>query len=162
MGLQMGQARFRDHTTARRALQQTLLQQKGLHHSLKGGGIFPQTSRQRVEPNGAAAITVLEQMQQAPVAGIEAAAIHPVQAEGLVHQLGTHLAVAAYCGHITHPPQQAIGNARRAPAAARHLQGSRSIELDLQQAGRPLHDRLQIIEAVKLQPLDQAEAIPQG
>jgi hypothetical protein len=80
MGLQMGQARFRDHTTARRALQQTLLQQKGLHHSLKGGGIFPQTSRQRVEPNGAAAITVLEQMQQAPVAGIEAAAIHPVQA----------------------------------------------------------------------------------
>jgi hypothetical protein len=162
MGLQMGQARFRDHTTARRALQQTLLQQKGLHHSLKGGGIFPQTSRQRVEPNGAAAITVLEQMQQAPVAGIEAAAIHPVQAEGLVHQSGAHPAVTTHGSHITHTPQQAVGDARRAAAAAGHLQGRSGIELDLEQPGRPLHDRLQILEAVKLQPLNQPEAIPQG
>ena len=157
----MGQAGFCDHTAAGRALQQTLLQQEGLHHSLKGGGVFAQASGQRVEPNGAAAIAVLQQMQQASVAGIEAAAIDPMQAEGLMHQSSTHMAVTAHRSHITHAPQQAIGNARGAATAARNLQGSGGIKLDLQQAGGSLHDRLQILEAVELQPLDQAETIPQ-
>ena len=96
MGLQMGQARFRDHPPPGGALQQTLLQQERLHHGFERRGIFTKTGRQRVETDGAAAIAVLEQMQQAPVAGIEAAAIHPMQAEGLMHQGGAHPAVAAH------------------------------------------------------------------
>ena len=106
-----------------------LLQQEGLHHRLEGGGIFPQARRQGVEPHRAAAIAVLQQLQQSPIAGIEAAAIHPVQAEGFMHQNSRDPAMAAHGSHIAHPPEQPVCHARRASRSARDLE--RRIRLDL-------------------------------
>ena len=69
--------------------------------------------------------------------------------------------MAPHRRHIAHPTQQAIGNAGGAPTAAGNFQGRPTLQLDLEQASRPLHNLLKLIESVKLKPLNQAEAIPQ-
>ena len=144
------------------ALQKAELQQIGLHHRFQSDCVFSQACSQGVQAHRPPAIALQHQGEQAPITGIEAPAIDPVQAQGPIHEIGADAAMALHGGHIPHPPQQSVGNPGRAPAAPGHLQGRIRIQLQLQEPRRPLHNRLEILEAVKLQPLDQAEAIPQG
>ena len=70
------------------ALQETELQQIGLHHGFQGGGIFTESRCQGVETHRPTAMPLKQQLQQAAITGIQAPAIHPMQAEGFIHQLG--------------------------------------------------------------------------
>ena len=103
-----------------------------------------------------------QQLQQAPVAGIQSASIHPVQGERFIHQLAIDAAFAvAHTGHITHPAQQSIGDARGAPATQGDLRAGIDTEIECKQAGGPFHDRPQILQSVELQSLDQSETVAQ-
>jgi len=74
------------------------------------------------------------------------------------HQSLLHI---PYAGHIPHPAQQTVGNPRRAPTAAGDFSAGLGREAKTEQTRRPLHNRLQILLAIKLEPLNQAEAIAQ-
>ena len=84
-----------------------------------------------------------------------------MQAEGLLHQRRRNALLAPHRRHIADTTQQAIGDARGAAAAAGHLPGGAWLQRQLQQAGGALDDRLQVVEAIELQPLHQPEAITQ-
>ena len=106
---------------------------------------------------------MLQQQGEKPaVAGIQSAVIHPVQAESLTDQRLIHgFAGTLNRGHIPDPAQQAVGDAWGAATAAGDAGTGLSGEAHPEQAGRARHDRFEILLAVKLQALNQAEAIPQ-
>ena len=158
----MGLAGLGDDAAPGRALQETELKQIGLHHPFESGRILPQTRRQGIQPHRTAAVAIEKQAEQSPVTGIQPAAIDPVEPQGPIHQIRSDAPMAAHHSHIPHPAQQAIGDAGGAAAAASHLQGGAGLKIHGQQAGGALHDGLEIGQLVKLEPLDQAEAVPQG
>ena len=120
----MPPARRSYDTTTRGALQEAELQEIGLHHSFEGGGVFTERSRQGVETNRPTAMTLEQELQKTAITGVKTPTIHPVQAEGFIHERSVDHSRrqrisggrATHAGHIPHPPQQTIGNARGAPA----------------------------------------------
>src|SRR5690606_32066563 len=64
-------------------------------------------------------------------------------------------------GVVTHPAQQAVGDARRAARAAGDLAGAIRFAVDAQDPRRTAHDPGQLLGRVELQALDDAEAVAQ-
>src|SRR3546814_11086883 len=62
-------------------------------------------------------------------------------------------------GVVAHAPQQAVGDARGAARAARDLSGAFRHAVDAQDLRRALHDPGQVLPAVELQPLHDADAV---
>ena len=108
-------------------------------------------------------MVVDQQLQQTPIAGIEAPMIHAVQAQGLSHQglINGSTTTATHAGHIPHPAQQAVGNPGCTAAGGRNAAAGLRCEGDPDQPGGALDDRFQVVLAVKLQALDQAKPVPQ-
>tara|TARA_B100000902_G_C26496706_1_gene521933 strand:+ start:174 stop:500 length:327 start_codon:yes stop_codon:yes gene_type:complete len=103
-----------------------------------------------------------QQLQQPAITGVQTAAIHPMQREGFIDQSAVDRSGAVTdTGHISHPTQQSVGNARRAPAAECNLSASIGREIEVEQTGGPLDNRLQVVQAVELKTLNQAKAIAQ-
>ena len=70
-------------------------------------------------------------------------------------------ALRAHLCVIAHPAQQAIGDARRAPAALRHFHSPIVFERDGEDLRRAMQNFRQIFRRVELQPVHDAEARPQ-
>ena len=68
----MTAGRIRDHPAAGGAHQQALLQQKRLHYGLQGDGVVAKGCRQSLEAHRTTTVVVDQQLQQTPIAGIEA------------------------------------------------------------------------------------------
>ena len=66
-----------------------------------------------------------------------------------------------HLGEVAHAPQQPVGDARRAARTRRDLRGALDVDRHAEDAGRSLHDALQFVVAVELEPLHDAEAIAQ-
>src|SRR3569832_1792561 len=101
--------------------------------------------------------------------GEQQLAVHHVEAfavdvEHVPRPLGPRAAAAAPgfdLGVITHAPQQAVGDARRAARAAGDFSGALTLHGEIQYRRGTLHDRDQIVGAVKLEPLHDTETIAQ-
>ena len=88
--------------------------------------------------------------------------VDPMQAQGLAHQTFIDLVLTPLnAGHIADPAQQTVGDPRRAAATARNATAGPSGEGHSEQISGSRHDRLQILLAVELKPLDQAETVAQ-
>ena len=68
---------------------------------------------------------------------------------------------ALHLGEVAHAAQQAVGDARRPPAAAGDLGGARRIDRHAEQPGRAQDDLGQLLRAVEVEAVDDAEARPQ-
>ncbi|CAI8157277.1 MAG: Uncharacterised protein [Synechococcus sp. CC9902] len=102
-----------EHATPRCAHQQTLLQQKRLHHGLERGGVLTQCSGQGLKAHRPAPVLFHQKGQQTPVSGIQATVIDAMHAQGLGHQIGINpLVLSLNRRHIAHPTQQTVGDAR--------------------------------------------------
>ena len=89
--------------------------------------------------------------------------VNAVKAQGLPHQslIDGGSAIPAHAGYIPHPAQQTIGDARRAATGGRNAAAGLWREGHPNQSCSAQHDRFQVVLAVKLQPLNQAETVPQ-
>ena len=64
-------------------------------------------------------------------------------------------------GEVAHPAQQAAGDARRAAGAAGDLVRAVLAHADAEHPGAALHDELQLLDGVELEPDRDAEAVAQ-
>ena len=71
-------------------------------------------------------------------------------------------AVFLHLGKIAHPPQQPVGDARRAARAAGDFPRAFRADLKTEDAGRARDDSRQFVDAVEIQPLHDAETVAQG
>ena len=136
------------HTPPGGALQESQLQQEGLHHRLESVGVFPERCSKGIEASRATAVAALQQREQATVRGVQSLGINAVHGQCLSHNARVNVVLITNTGEITHPPQQTVGNPRRAAAAACNLSSSINAEVELQQLGRALNDGGEIITAV--------------
>ena len=158
----MSTSRIGDHATSRGAQEQALLQEVGLDHGLQRRGILAERCRERLQADRSTVVMLQQQGEQSAIAGIESAIIHPVQAESLTDQRLIHgFAGTLNRGHVPDPAQKAVSDAWGAATAAGDAGTGPSGEVHPQQTGRAPHDRFEILLAIKLQALNQAEAIPQ-
>ena len=100
-------------------------------------------------------------MQQAAVHGIQAALVHFEHRQRGISGLAGHVPVAAHFGVVAHTPQQPVGDSRRAPGARRHFPRAGIVHGDAELAGGDGDDFRQFVDAVEVQPQDDAESVPQ-
>src|ERR1035441_7663458 len=127
--------RIRGHPPARRAVQEAELNQIRLVDFFDGIGLLGNGRGNSVQPHRAAAVFFEDRQHDFLIDFVEAEAIHFQQVQrGLRHGL-RDAAVGAHLRIVAHAAQQAIGDARRSPAAARQLFGGIVVDLHAAQAG---------------------------
>ena len=105
---------------------------------------------------------LVELHQQPSIAGIQTSVIDPMQAQGFCHQRLINGRLASpHGGHITHATQQTVGDPGRTTATASDPSTGCWRQGNTEQISGSGDDRLQVLLAVELKPLDQAEPIPQ-
>src|SRR5205807_5940171 len=70
-------------------------------------------------------------------------------------------AIGTDFGVVAHPLQQAVGDAGRATRPASDLSPTVGMQGDVEDARRALDDRLELLDAVVVEPGDEAEAVAQ-
>lgn len=158
----MLESRRRQHTSARGALDQALLQQIGFHHFFQGVAAFRQGSGQGIDAHRPAAIIVGDAFEIAAVHGIKAHLVHFQPGQRPVGDLGIHRALTGDGGEVAHPAQQATGHARRTAGAARHFGGAIRGDVEAQYTGATGDDQFQFLRGVVVHPARNAEAFAQG
>ena len=116
-----------------------------------------------LQAHRATTVVVDQQLQQTPIACIEAPMINTVQAEGLSNEgliNGSLLPPRTLA--TSDPAQQAVGNPGRTAARGRNAAAGLRCEGDPDQSGGALDDCFQVVLAVKLQPLDQRTGPQRG
>src|SRR5674476_1109513 len=106
---------------ARRALQQTLLDQERLDDVLDGDAWLAQCGRHGVDADRAAAITLRDGHEVTPVHGVEPGGIDFQLTERVVGDLAVDRLGTIHMGEVAHPAQQTPGDTRRAARAARRV-----------------------------------------
>ena len=71
------------------------------------------------------------------------------------------LALVPHLGVVAHPPQQPVGDARRASGAQSQLACPLLVDVHPQDVGRAPHDERQVVHRVVVQPVREAEAVAQ-
>ena len=107
----MGSGCIRDHATPWGPDQQTLLQQKGFDDGFQGDGILAKSRGQGVQAHRSTSVLLEQQGEKTPVAGIEAAVVDPMQAQGIRHHSRVdHLGRPPNGGDVADASKQPIGD----------------------------------------------------
>src|SRR5208337_5439399 len=105
------------HSSARRAVQKSDLDEERLIDFLDGVSLLRQRRCQRVHPHWPALVLLDDAEQQLAVNLVEAVAIDLEHLQRRLRRRFVDLAYALHLGVVTYPAQQPVGNARCAPAA---------------------------------------------
>src|SRR5207342_1357061 len=151
----------RDHAAARGALEQALLEQVGLEHVLDRVGLLADRDGQGREPDRAAAELGRDRVEQGAVAAIEAAGVDLEHLQGEGGDLGVDRAAIPDLGDVADPLQQPVGDPRRAARALCDRPRPLGVDLDPEDAGRTDDDLAQVLGAVVLEAVREAEAVAQ-
>src|SRR6187551_638506 len=149
------------HAAAWSALQHPLLEQVRLEHILDRVLLLTDRDGQRREPNRATRELGRDDIKQVAVAAIKAAGIDLEHCQSGSGHLGVDLAAALYLGEVAYPLQQSVGNPGSASRARRDRPCPLGVDLDLEDARGALDDLGQMLGAVVLESVANAEAIPQ-
>src|SRR5208283_3255822 len=93
---------------------------------------------------------------------VEAVFIHAELAQRLLSNFPGNASGGANLGEIAGAAEQAVGDARRATAAARDFLGAALIHLDIQDFGGAMKNDEQIFGRIELEAMNDAEAGAQG
>src|SRR5688572_17557698 len=143
---------------ARRALQEPLLDEEGLVEVLDRAALLADRGGDRLDAGRTATILLDDRAQDLAVDLVEAVLVHLQQTERPPRRLGADGVVARHLREVAHPAQQAVGDARRAAAAARDLLGAVLVDGDPQQLRRAPDDGRQVPGLVEVEAVDDAEA----
>ena len=128
---------------------------------LQSAGLLTHRHRQRTQPHRPAREFVDQRFDHAFIHLVETVRIDVPHRQCGVGHLAVDPAVGAHLREITHPAQQVVGDARRAPCPARDFQRPRRVGLDVDQPRAPLDDVRQVFRRVIIQPAVHPEARPQ-
>ena len=121
---------LRGHAAARSAVQKSNLHQEGFVNFFNGVRLFCQDGSESIHSYRPALIFLDDGEQQATIDLIEALFIHFQHLQLGLGGGEIDLAGAAHLRIVAHAPQQAIGDARRAPRPAGNLYRARSVDFD--------------------------------
>ena len=146
---------------ARGALEQTPLDEEGLVYVLDGLRRLAHGDGERREADGAAGEAVAHRVEDRPVELVEAQVVDLEQRQPIGRGLGSDDAVGADFGVVAHPLQQAVGDAGRASRPTSDFSPAVGMQRDVEDARRALDDRFELLDAVVVEPGDEAEAVAQ-
>ena len=140
---------------------QTLLDEERLVDVLDRLGLLTDRDGQRRQPDRTAAELLAQGAEDRPVDLVQTTVVDAEHGQALARRRGVDRAVTAHLGEVADPAQQAVGDARRATRPAGDLPGPVGVDLHVEDAGRPGHDRLELGRVVVVEPGDEAEAVAQ-
>jgi hypothetical protein len=88
--------------------------------------------------------------------------VHLEQREGVAGHVGGDGPARPHLGVVADAAQEAVGDARGAPAATGDLGGARLVDRDPEDARRARDDEVQVGVRVEVEPVDDAEPAAQG
>ena len=138
---------------------QAELDQIGFDHFLDRVARFGQAGRQRFHADRAALVDVGDHGEIAPVHRVEAEPIDLQPGQRLIGDLAVTRPSPRH-GEIAHPPEQAAGDARRAPRAARDFARAVAVNVQIQQP-RSAVTTCSSLLGVEIEPHRNAEAVAQ-
>ena len=150
-----------DDAAARRAVDEAELDEVRLVDVLDGVARLADGSGECVEADGAARELLDHRAQHAAVGVVEAGLVDFEHAQGLVGDGVRDDAGALDLSDVAHALQQAVGDARRAAAAARDLERPLVLDGDVEDLGGALDDVHEGVGRVVLEARDDAEAVAQ-
>ena len=118
----------RGHAAALGAIEQAQLHQVRLVNLLDGIFFFAERSGDGIQAHGAAGKFLDDREHEIAVHFVEAVFIDAEPVERFAGDVGGDAALRAHFGEVAHAAQQAIGDARSAAAAARHLFGAARLQ----------------------------------
>src|SRR5438067_4893676 len=134
--LQMRVGLARHAAAARLAGDEPDLEQVRFHDLRECFRLVVDRGRHGLQAHGPALVDVHDGLEEAAVELVEPPGVHALAREGsLRNRLRDH-AVRLDLGIVAHPPQQAVGDARRAARAPRDLAGAGGVHAGLQDRGR--------------------------
>ena len=146
---------------ARRALDETLLDQEGLNHILERVPGLGQGGRQRFHAHRATAKGLDQGLQIAPVETVQTDLVDLQPRQRPIGHSRTDLARAFGLGEIADTAQQAAGDAGCAAGAAGNLLGAILAGRDPELGGVAPDDRTQLGRGVEFEPHRNTETVPQ-
>ena len=150
-----------EHAAPRRAAQEAALQQVGLVDLLDGVRLLAYGVGQRGQPHRAAIVLLEDDGEDLPVHPVQTFLVHLEQVQGLARHLRRDAALVAHLGEIPHAFEQPVGYARRPARAQGYLAPPLLLDDHVQDVGGTVHDHQQLLHRVVVQPMGEAEPVPQ-
>ena len=117
--------------------------------------------RDAVDSRRSAVEPLDDRREKLPVQGVEALRVDLEQIEGGCRDRLRDAPVGLHLGVVAHPSQQPVGDSRRTPGALRDAAGPLLLHRHAEDGRGAPHDALEILHAVELEPLHDAEPVPQ-
>ena len=130
----------RDTASARRTAEKADLHQIRLINILQGDRFLANRGGKRIQSDRAAAIVSDDACKHRTVNIVQPKFVNFQRAERHVRALPVDRAAAAHLRKIAHTAQQAVGDTRRATAAARNLKRARVLARHIQNARGAFYD----------------------
>ena len=153
-------SKLRGLPPARSQLQKSHLNEKRLVNLFDGLHLFAERGGKRVDAHRPPAVFFDDRQQELAVHLIKAAGIDFQHIERTARHRRGDVAVGLDLREVPHAAQQAVGDARRAAAAARNLGAPALVHLHFQDFGGAAHDDLNFLRRVKVEAMHDAEAAP--
>jgi hypothetical protein len=135
--------------------------QERLGDLLHGLPLLPHGDGQGGDADGSAPEVPAQHLDDGAVEGVEPQLVDLVQLEAAAgHVVGDH-AVGLDLGVVADPAEQPVGDARRAARPRGDLRGALVGQVDAEQAGRAVHDAVEVGGLVVLQPGGEPEPVAQ-
>src|SRR5215210_6359961 len=142
--------------------QETLSDEERLGHFFDRFAFLADRYGQRRQANRPTAETAAHRAQDLAVEPIETQIIDFVELECHPSDVAVHLSLCSYLSEIADPPQQPVGDPRRAPRSPGDFSGAGVIDLSTEQGGGAVHDVLERRRVVEVELSGEAEAVAQG
>src|SRR5689334_12652370 len=158
---QVLESRRGGHAPAGSALDEPALEQVGLVDVLDRVGLLGHRDRERGQAHRATLELLADRAQDVAVETVEPRGVDLQQPQRLVGDLLVDAARGADLRVVAHALQQAVGHARRAARARGDQHGAGVVDVDVEDARRPVHDAGQVLRLVEVEPVRDAEAVAQ-
>src|SRR5262249_34956578 len=151
----------RQQPTARRALQESSLDQKRLDDLLDRVARLRQRRRDGLDSDRAAAVVLRNHREVAPVHGVKTRGVALELNESAVGGGAVDRVRAGDQRKVAYPAQQPPGDARRPARAARDLVRPVGGHADAEDARAAVDDLFELAHGIKIEPYGNAEAVAQ-